>query len=621
MFEARVTQFKANGKPAKQLDVRLRGDNPNFDLKFEKLEQYFLRRASPRQFDFLDIASTVFAADCQFTRGGAVRADFGQNWRRNLKFKIPVRDPEFWSQAAVRAALTDAVEFLCEDTVSFEFTKNEEEIFRQVSLFSLVPEAEPEADCVVLFSGGLDSLAGTIELLTNTSKRLFLVTHFSATKRLKYPEHLAEILRERFPGRVIWLPVTARLHGLQAKESTQRSRSLLFSALGVVGAGYTRAKDIHFFENGIVSSNLPISSQVVGTMASRTTHPRSIKLLAQLLHLVAPGEGALTNPYLWKTKAEVIETLNKAGSADLIKWSVSCSHVIQQTLMQPHCSACSQCMDRRFGVLAAGLAGEEDADMYEADVLTGERLTDRSRLLALDWVKHGLSMAALSNGEFFARFGPHLSRLVEGIDDRPSWKAFQDLIELHRRQGTAVAAVLEHAISANSSRILDASLPETSLLRGIVAQKNALPTLAVDLRKPETALEPSLDTEGSIFPLQVSVSGSGANSLLTVKNLGEVAGINATPVPVLIPRLLQDQALKRDPLDFKYTPGATMAELLVTSKENARQRIKRLREDLAQFYEALEGEQPAEPILIQSAARAYRIDPEAEVINWDGSEH
>ena len=31
---------------------------------------------------------------------------------------------------------------------------------------------------------------------------------------------------------------------------------------------------VHFYENGIISLNLPVCAQVVGGRATRTTHPR-----------------------------------------------------------------------------------------------------------------------------------------------------------------------------------------------------------------------------------------------------------------------------------------------------------------------------------------------------------
>ena len=39
---------------------------------------------------------------------------------------------------------------------------------------------------------------------------------------------------------------------------------------------------LRFYENGVVSMNLPMSAQVVGTRATRTTHPRVLAGFEQL---------------------------------------------------------------------------------------------------------------------------------------------------------------------------------------------------------------------------------------------------------------------------------------------------------------------------------------------------
>ena len=44
--------------------------------------------------------------------------------------------------------------------------------------------------------------------------------------------------------------------------------------------------------------------------------------------------------------------------------------------MHSHCGCCSQCLDRRFGALAAGLGEDDPEEMYEVDLLTGARETE-----------------------------------------------------------------------------------------------------------------------------------------------------------------------------------------------------------------------------------------------------
>ncbi len=123
---------------------------------------------------------------------------------------------------------------------------------------------------VVLFSGGLDSLAGAVDSLINNSARLLLVSHQSSTKIANRQKELARDLSARFPGRVLHVPVRISMHGNEGSERTQRTRSFLFGALGATVARIAGASGFSLFENGIVSFNLPIASQVVGAAATRT---------------------------------------------------------------------------------------------------------------------------------------------------------------------------------------------------------------------------------------------------------------------------------------------------------------------------------------------------------------
>jgi hypothetical protein len=73
--------------------------------------------------DMLEIASYVYCAD-QFTRRGTPQMrNMGAEWRRQFRFKIPVRRPEIWGSAHVREALTETLEFLSEDGFAFEFVR------------------------------------------------------------------------------------------------------------------------------------------------------------------------------------------------------------------------------------------------------------------------------------------------------------------------------------------------------------------------------------------------------------------------------------------------------------------------------------------------------------------
>jgi hypothetical protein len=108
---------------------------------------------------------------------------------------------------------------------------------------------------------------------------------------------------------------------LRVQEHTQRSRSFLYAALACVVARLFGKTRIRFFENGVVSINLPISEQVVGARATRTTHPVVLERFRRFF-----GEPIeVENQFIWKTKADVIRSIVDRGCGSIIKHTASCT--------------------------------------------------------------------------------------------------------------------------------------------------------------------------------------------------------------------------------------------------------------------------------------------------------
>jgi 7-cyano-7-deazaguanine synthase in queuosine biosynthesis len=616
MSEARVTVHGALGRPRHDLTIRVNGRDANFEIKSERIAASFNRNMDARLSDFIDIASCIFAADSSVSRGSKLRPGFGEAWRRRMSFRFAVRDPDFWSQHDIKSALLDAVQFMSDDVLDLTFERAEN-VPPVQPMFEFGPNANTfHADDVILFSGGLDSLAGAFERLSTAPGKIILLSHISANKRISYARNLVDCLKELFPNRILWVPVTAHLKGIEAKETTQRTRSLLFACLGFVTAKLSGARRLYFYENGIVSANLPIAAQVIGTMASRTTHPQTLHSLAALFNAITPGDIALANPYGTLTKAEVAKRLDDHGGADLIRKSVSCSHVRQQTTLHPHCGSCSQCLDRRFGILAAGLAAHDPIEGYEIDVLTDPRPTDDARILALDWTRHALRLAEMSDMEFLAAFGNELARLVAARPDLSSAEHARSIIAMHRTHGEGVKAALSAAISAHSAAIVAQSLDPTSLLRMVVTEKTSLPKPTTTVKIAAAQQNPLPPHEASLSRLRVSISGSARSARVIIDGLGEVSGMNATPAWALKPNYDTDRNAGIAPDAYRFMAGGEIAGKLGAAKPAVRQQIKRLREEFAEQFEAIEGVAPSEPILVQSrGSRDYRLDPDCEISN------
>ena len=132
-----------------------------------------------RVLDLLEIAAYVFCADRLIFRGRKDNLEY-HSWSRSFYFAIKVRDFEFWNTLDVKEKLKAALVFMSGDRM-YHFTFQPGHSTPQADMFDgQMFQVEPQQDSrVVLFSGGLDSLAGTVECLENSSDQLCLVSHRS----------------------------------------------------------------------------------------------------------------------------------------------------------------------------------------------------------------------------------------------------------------------------------------------------------------------------------------------------------------------------------------------------------------------------------------------------------
>lgn len=228
------------------------------------------------------------------------------------------------------------------------------------------------------------------------------------------------------------------------------------------------ARGIRFYENGVLSVNLPLAEEALRARASRTTHPATLHLLSLLAAAVTGRELLIDNPFLFKTKAEVVKILAKHGHADLIALSCSCSHLMFKTSEKRHCGQCSQCIDRRFGVAGAGLLSYDPATDYASDVFVGARAKQLDRSVAVDYTRHGIELERRSTVEIAGNFNPEISRAVRY--ESKCREAAEAVIAMYQRHGTVVRRVLEEQLRINAPKLIDRTLEATSLLALAIGQ-------------------------------------------------------------------------------------------------------------------------------------------------------
>lgn len=602
--------------------LRYSAPNRTFKLATDRIVAAALAPIAPVVEDFLEVACAIFFADSSFARGKPNRPEMGAGWRRTFEITVPVQVLDRWSDPAVVSALTDLAGFLTEDTFIFKFVARDPHHGRQ-GVLNLDPAgASFEAAEVIMFSGGLDSFAGALEALSTTQGNVVLVSHRSAPKVMPRQDHLAAYLMERFPNRLKHVKVEVHRIGKQARDTSQRSRTLLFAALGQAVAQSFGARKLSFYENGIVSQNLPISPQVVGTMATRTTHPLALHKLNQLFGLLRPDAPPISNGYAWLTKTEVVQRIAQYGAADQIRRSVSCTSVFDQTTRHPHCGACSQCLDRRFGILAAGLGQEDPAEGYKNDVVFGPR-DERAATMAVEWSRHALRMTKLSEMDLFRHFGSELSAIITGHPDLLPEHCLQLTLSMQQRHSEAVRSVLTAAIRDFATQITNGDVASSSLLMMHIGSISANPALSLppDPRSAEErASLPSHiprkdfrpDTSG---PLKVAFIKVGDRHSLSVKGLCDIHGLPAKIAHGLKPMFDEDRRDGCHPDHHRYLRDhRTMG--LGLSNEAFRKNVQHCRQTLAISYQELFGTQPPKPLLIQNKqGRGYRLDPTIELTN------
>jgi len=274
------------------LELRLGNGEEDVKLRITDITNRLSSELPDELTDLVELASYIYCADQAITRGGDGVVAFGRNWRRKFSFHVPVRKPELWSSQPVVAALQNTLGFLSEDEYDFHFYKQRSPAPMQTYLeLAAGTEAVDALDEVLLFSGGLDSLGGAVIEAVRDRRRIALVSHRANPKINSKQKLLVKDLRTHCTGpKPFHIPVWVQKGQALDREYTQRTRSFLYAALAAVVARAFGLSRIRFYENGVVSLNLPISEQVVGSRATRTTHPQVLNGYAALFGLLTSSD-------------------------------------------------------------------------------------------------------------------------------------------------------------------------------------------------------------------------------------------------------------------------------------------------------------------------------------------
>lgn len=304
-------------------------------------------------------------------------------------------------------------------------------------------------------------------------------------------KRLVNFLKQRnqaweFPQLSIWINRV----GERAKEETQRSRSFLYLSTAAAVANKIGVSRIYLCENGVVSLNIPLSGQSVGAFNTKGTNPKFLKSFENLVNALFKGNLSIINPFIFMTKTQMLEKLNHWNQGYLIQATVSCAYTQGKTKMQPQCGTCSQCLNRRFSVIGAGMENYDSSDSYEKDVFYDSLKDNRESAYAEGYVRTAMELSEMNDYQLFSKY-PELEEVLNNFNVSPdeSGQAIYDLFQRHAEETINVATTM---CNRRQRDLISGKLPENCLVSILSYRRHLLKPIEVFAEKIAIMLTRSL---------------------------------------------------------------------------------------------------------------------------------
>jgi hypothetical protein len=357
-----------------------------FSVDDQEIASRFSSAVEPMMADLVDIAVAVHMADRLAVR----TLEAPVNWSRNLRLRIGVRHPEKWNEPAFQKRIASLLRFLTEDSWSLEFSPLHDGRRPSEAQSHLFPRGRDVSFSASLFSGGLDSLAGTAASIFSAPKQHFVLVSAAPNIRQRFrQQQQVEVLRRKSGASILHVSIP---YGIKdgdgyAQEPSRRTRGFLFLVLGGVVALSAGSAGLHIYENGIGAINLPYDQSQIGTDTAKAVHPRVLWQVAELLGLAVEKPFSIVNPCIYLTKAEMLCHPSVRQVLEALPLTFSCDGFPVRAEGKPQCGFCTSCLLRRFSLEIAGLDGF-DAPEYLRDWKTNSFPSSKQHLRglrAMDW--------------------------------------------------------------------------------------------------------------------------------------------------------------------------------------------------------------------------------------------
>lgn len=329
----------------------------------EKLGRYCSGELDRRADDLIVFAGVVAYADRMVKRATA------SSWVRDIHITVPVLDVDFWRTPRIEGAARELLNLLTGDVweLSFVGRRSPLTVANQGPL--ALKSSQPSV--VMPYSDGMDSFA-VARLLNHEEPDTTLIMVTTGRRR-----DADEDVRKGTPtSQRFRFAVPFRVSSKRARESSYRSRALIYGTMGAIAAKLSGSKRVVVAESGQGALG-PWLAPVGNEAIDLRMHPIYTSAFARFVYDVLDAEVKFQHPRLWSTKGETLRALVAAQSANGWEVTRSCAgdqrHMsLQGALAQ--CGICAACLLRRVSIREAKL--DESADLYMWSDLTAPSLRE-----------------------------------------------------------------------------------------------------------------------------------------------------------------------------------------------------------------------------------------------------
>lgn len=251
--------------------------------------------------------------------------------------------------STMKVSIEQLLNSMTDDRWTIEFTERRINQCRQQT-FSTYRDIER----VSLWSGGLDSLVGSAILDTKQTEGNTLKVlsgnnvSVSTQARVLHRKYNCTVNNTSY---LIHQPTESkrkqRFRIRSPLNSYCRTRGFAFMILAAIQAHQLGLNKLYVYENGLGAINYWQDN----ISTSMSVHPYSLYQLSSILSMIWQGSFSIENPFIFKTKAEMIKQSGMLPEILMMSWSCDSAKRIVGTQIK-QCGFCSSCLLRRVSLHA-----------------------------------------------------------------------------------------------------------------------------------------------------------------------------------------------------------------------------------------------------------------------------